>query len=286
METETSAGMRLTRILIIDRKRIFSTIRRLVLILLVAAVYYAVARVQQAPAGKDKFYPLNFWPSAGLALVAVMMLGRPMAICVFLGSFLFRLGTLSGPWSILASVLVGAGFAFQSLAGDWLSRKAFKTKTPLTVRGAIAAMVVVLLTAGISNVFGVTGLCATGFEAWGSYGTIAWRWWLGSVCGILVVTPTIVILSLLALDNNVRAFLWVPRVERGALRQYENSLAARPGPTFHVYKQDKDEEAVSVRRDRDEYFPIDPIYPAALVEGSPGLDLGSNVECLLAIAEA
>jgi PAS domain S-box-containing protein len=360
-----------------SEKKLHPAVRQIVLILLAAAAYYAFASLQQAIAGSNQIYPINvnLWLPAGLALGVVMVLGPWMAVGVFLGSFLFHLTILSGPHVVLASASFGLGFALQSLAGDWLFRTLVKRPSPLNVREALWAMVVALVTAVVSPAISVTGICAVGFEAWKAFGAIAWHWWMGSVCGILIVTPSVVLLGLRAKgkphkepllwvlsslllgigflaftvvdeidirnldaifardahemtqvvnhtighdiqalnalgyyysavggvephefealikklvvnDNDARAFLWVPRVEGPALGRYESTYASKAGSIFHVYERNREGQSVRVQRDKAAYFPIDLMYPSALVEGGPGIDLGSSPECSLAINKA
>ena len=179
--------------LVMHEKIVRSSIRRIVIVLMSAAGFCVAVFIQQMVAGFDTIYPANLWLPAGFSLGATIILGPFATIGIFIGSFILRLGALSGPRAPLASAIISLGFSLQSLLGAWRYKKTFKNSSPQTVREAVEAIGITLAVALVSTFAGITGLCATGYLAWETYWEFIGLWWMGSAGGILLVTPIILL---------------------------------------------------------------------------------------------
>lgn len=96
--------------------------RKCLLVALVAAAYYGLARVGLALALAGAA-SCPIWPVAGAALVAAIFLGREAGLGVFLGSLLANwhglpgLASVAAPAAALACVAVAVGNSLQAMAG-------------------------------------------------------------------------------------------------------------------------------------------------------------------------
>jgi len=159
--------------------------------LLYAAVGWAALKLNQ-PLGLAA--PL--YPSAGLALAAVLVYGRPALWGAAAGAFLVNLnhalqvgGGPAATW--LAPALIGGGAALQAALGAWLVRR--HVAQPLTLAaprdifyfgllGAVAAC----LTSSTVAMLALLGTGAVGPEEVLSLGL---TWWTGDALGVLIGAP-------------------------------------------------------------------------------------------------
>jgi len=170
-----------------------------VAILAVAAVYAVMAKVSflfTIPPGN--ITPI--FPAAGLALAAVMIMGRKALIGVWLGSFAVNVlsfidGSMpsirTGLPDLLVGAFIGLGAASSAAAGAFLVQRACKDEHPLRS----GWNVLILVTVGglgcclISPTFGVLGLSFGGSIAWERFGYSWLTWWVGDSAGVLVAAP-------------------------------------------------------------------------------------------------
>jgi PAS domain S-box-containing protein len=117
------------------------------------------------------------WPPTGIALAAVLLLGRRVWPAIFAGAFLVNLG-IAG--SILSSLGIAAGNTLEAPGGA-----AAFDRAPDIFKLVAAAFVSTALSASI----GVTSLALTGYARWDAFGPIWLTWWLGDTAGDLVVAP-------------------------------------------------------------------------------------------------
>ncbi len=170
-----------------------------VAILQIAVVYAVVARVSflfTIPPGN--ITPI--FPAAGLALAAVMVMGRNTLIGVWLGSFAantisFIDGSMPSVQTGLANVPVGAfiglGAMSGAAAGAFLVRSLCKDEHPLQSGRNVLILVVAgaLGSCLISPTFGVLSLSLAGNIPWERFGYSWITWWVGDAAGTLVAAP-------------------------------------------------------------------------------------------------
>ena len=172
-----------------------------VAILAVAVVYAVVAKVSflfTIPPGNVS----PIFPAAGIALAAVMILGRNALVGVWLGSFAanaisFFDGTVSSVHAVLPDLLVasfiGIGAMSGAGAGAFLVRRFCKNEYPL-YSGWNVLMLVTVGAFGccmVSPTFGVVSLSLGGYIPWERFGFSWITWWLGDATGAIVAAPLI-----------------------------------------------------------------------------------------------
>ncbi len=122
------------------------------------------------------------WPPAGIAFVALLLLGCRMCPGVFIGAFLVNITTAG---TALTAAGIATGNTLEAVAAAYLvnrfanGRHAFER-----TRDIVKVWVLAGLTSGaIGATFGATSLCATGFAEWTNYAAIWRTWWLGDATG-------------------------------------------------------------------------------------------------------
>jgi diguanylate cyclase (GGDEF)-like protein/PAS domain S-box-containing protein len=168
-------------------------IRTGVEILAVAIAYYLVARLAlllAIPPG----YATAIWPSAGIALAALLLFGYRVAPGILLGSFFANVGTapdLVGTSALLVPLGIGTGAMLQGIAGAALIRRFVGFPSALEREADIIKFLVLggPVSCTISACIGVASLILT--DTLPSHGyVINWIiWWVGDTIGTLIVTP-------------------------------------------------------------------------------------------------
>ena len=132
------------------------------------------------------------WPPTGIALAAVLLLGRAVWPVIFAGAFFVNLTTAG---SVLSSLGIAAGNTLEALVGAALVARfaggaaAFERAKDIFKFVVAAALV----STTVSATIGVTTLALTGYARWAEFGPIWLTWWLGDAAGDLVVAPFLVL---------------------------------------------------------------------------------------------
>jgi signal transduction histidine kinase/CheY-like chemotaxis protein len=132
------------------------------------------------------------WPPSGLAIAAVLLLGRWVWPAVFVGAFLVNVTTAG---SAVSSLGIAAGNTLEALLAGYLVGRfasgpaAFERARDIFVFAGLAGFVSTAASASI----GVASLVAGGFASFAAAPRIWWTWWLGDLAGALIVTPAIVL---------------------------------------------------------------------------------------------
>jgi signal transduction histidine kinase len=134
------------------------------------------------------------WPSAGIAVAALLVLGYRVWPAIFVGAFLVN-ATTAG--TILTSFGIATGNTLEAICGAWLVNRfaggAQVFDRPQNVfKFALAA----LISTAVSPSLGVTSLALAGFAQWSNYWQIWFTWWLGDASGDLVVAPLLILWSI------------------------------------------------------------------------------------------
>ena len=138
------------------------------------------------------------FPAAGIALAALLLLGRRAWQGVWFGSFIVNIWVLHGLMksSPLISIAVSGTIAFgsssQALAAAYLIHRRIGPLNRFARPNDTFIFVgIELLTCLIAPTVGVTSLCAGGFRQWSAF-TETWpTWFLGDFTGALIVAPLI-----------------------------------------------------------------------------------------------
>lgn len=133
------------------------------------------------------------WPSSGIALAAILVLGYRVWPAIFVGAFLVN---VTNAGDVATSLAIATGNTLEALAGAWLvirfaGGKNFCDRPQHVFEFALVAATSTI----ISPSFGVTSLALAGFADWTHYGAIWVTWWLGDATGDLVFTPLVVLWS-------------------------------------------------------------------------------------------
>jgi PAS domain S-box-containing protein len=127
------------------------------------------------------------WPPAGIALAAILLLGRDVWPAIFAGAFLVNYSTAG---SIVSSLGIATGNTLEALVGAFLVERfangaaAFDRAQDI-FKFVVAALLSTMMDATLS----VSTLALTGHARWAEFGPIWLTWWLGDAAGDLVVAP-------------------------------------------------------------------------------------------------
>ena len=127
------------------------------------------------------------WPPAGIALAAVLILGRRALPMIFVGAFLVNLSTAG---TILSSLGIAAGNTLEALLGAALvERFAGGVAAFDRAQDVFKFVAAVLFSTLVDTGLGVSTLVLTGHAGWADFGPISLTWWFGDAAGALVVAP-------------------------------------------------------------------------------------------------
>ncbi|HEV7912131.1 MAG TPA: MASE1 domain-containing protein, partial [Albitalea sp.] len=169
-------------------------LRRVLEALAIAACYGVIGWTSLQLAIPTR-YASPLYPSAGFALVCVLVFGWRAAFGVALGSFAVN-GLLNAPdaspvASIVVPVLLGAGAAAQALVGAALIKRV--VRQPLTLNEPYDIAAFFGLGAFAAGLVGATAGTATlglaGFVTPGNLGFNWLTWWVGDSLGTLIAAP-------------------------------------------------------------------------------------------------
>src|SRR6266542_3289404 len=134
------------------------------------------------------------WPPTGIALAALLILGRRVWPGVFLGAFLVSLTTAGTWWTSLA---IAAGNTMEGITGAvWVSRfaagrKAFE-RPEYVFRFTVFAG---LLSTALGATIGTITLYSGGLAESRDFSSIWLTWWLGDAGGALIMAPLVILWS-------------------------------------------------------------------------------------------
>jgi integral membrane sensor domain MASE1 len=170
-------------------------------ILKIAIVYAVVAKMSfllTIPPGNVS----PIFPAAGIALAAVIIMGRNALAGIWLGSFAanaisFFDGTVLPHRAVLLNLLVasiiGIGAMSSAKAGAFLANRFCKDEHPLYSGRNVLMLVVVsvLSSCMVSPTFGVISLSLGGYIPWERFGYSWITWWAGDAAGAIIAAPLV-----------------------------------------------------------------------------------------------
>jgi len=133
------------------------------------------------------------WAPSGIALAALLLYGRRMALGVFLGAF------AANAWTgipLPAALSIALGNVLEALAGAWLLGRLAQQPGALGSLRDVLVLIVgaALLSTTLSAAVGVATLTWIGAVEPADAATVGLKWWLGDMMGVLVVTPLLLLL--------------------------------------------------------------------------------------------
>ncbi len=171
------------------------SIRRTIEIIVVAAVYYAVARLSLLLAfQKTNASPV--WPPSGIAFALILWRGYRVWPGIMAGAFCANMVTFlqsqaaPAPTLMVASLLIGIGNTLEAMTGRFLlERLATVTHAFTRTHDFFRFVLVALLMCLVSSAIGPTVLLLLEIIPKSIYEVVWFTWWLGDATGVLVVTP-------------------------------------------------------------------------------------------------
>jgi PAS domain S-box-containing protein len=132
------------------------------------------------------------WPPAGVALGALLVVGRDLWPAVLLGAFLVNVSTTG---DVPSSLGIAVGNTLEAVVGAWLVHRV--AGGPAALRRAEGvfrfAGLAVPIPAAIAATVGVTSLALSGLAERAALPSIWLTWWLGDTVGAIVVAPLIIL---------------------------------------------------------------------------------------------
>ena len=164
--------------------------RRAALVAVTAALYFTAASFGLRLAFEVEQVTL-VWPATGVALAALLLLGRGVWPGIALGAFAANLA-VNEP--LLTAAGVAAGNTLEAVLAAWIL-------TRLGVEPSLHRLrdvVILLLGAALASTFvsatiGVLCLCASGLHPWSAARSLWLTWWVGDAISDLVVAPVILV---------------------------------------------------------------------------------------------
>src|SRR5512143_161635 len=165
----------------------------LVLLAGLAAVYFVAGKLGLRLAFVNAS-ATPVWPSAGIGLAALLVLGYRVWPAILLGAFFVNITTAG---SLASSAAIAIGNTLEGVVGAYLVNRYANGRDCFDRPGNIFrfAGLVAVMSATISATWGATTLSLTGSAHWIEYGSIWLTWWLGDAAADLVVTPVLVLWS-------------------------------------------------------------------------------------------
>ncbi|MGH9868065.1 MAG: MASE1 domain-containing protein [Candidatus Polarisedimenticolia bacterium] len=175
--------------------------RALAITLLTSALYFVAARFGLLLA-LEKTNASPVWPPSGIALAAVLLLGRRVWPGILLGAFLSNLLVFIHNFAqasaslVAVSAAIAAGNTLEALAGHALFRRFVGTKDALIrVESVFRFVVISLAVCLVAASIGTSSLVLGDLLGQVPAGAVWLTWWLGDVAGILVLAPLALIWS-------------------------------------------------------------------------------------------
>src|SRR5436190_587626 len=171
--------------------RMSQPLRRVALLVGVAVVYFAAARLGLQFAYVDRSVT-TVWPPTGIALAAFVLYGYQVWPAVLAGAFLANVATAGSP---LMSLGIAAGNTLEGLLGAYLVNRfarggrVFDRVRDIFRFVALAALISTMVSATI----GVAALVAGGPRELGEAPRIWLTWWLGDAVGAIIFAPVLII---------------------------------------------------------------------------------------------
>ncbi len=185
--------------------------RALISVGLVALVYYGAARLGLLLASQHgSVSPV--WPATGIAISAVLFLGKWACPGIAIAAFAAAIGTQD---SVAAALGIALGNSLEAAIGAAIIRRA-KTKAERLglLSQAATQLAAAVLSPAVSAALGVGSLWASGGVSISDAGVLLATWWVGDSLGALALVP-----ALAAIGPRIfrRDFWRWDRMIRGAL---------------------------------------------------------------------
>jgi signal transduction histidine kinase len=132
------------------------------------------------------------WPSSGIALVAVLVLGYRLSAGVAIGALLANV-VMGLPILLAGSVAIGN--TLEAVVGAWMLTRVGRMHKELDRHRDVFALIVLaaLLSTALGAVVGAATLTLGGVVPVADAASVWLIWWLGDMMGVLMVVPPLLI---------------------------------------------------------------------------------------------
>jgi len=167
------------------------TLRRVALLLGIAAVYYLAAKAGLRFAYANSSVS-TVWPPSGIALAVFVLFGYRVWPAILGAAFLANLTTTG---VVASSIGIALGNTLEGLLGSYLvNRFARGGRVFDRVRDIFRfALLAALISTVASATIGVASLLLDGQVAWPAAGRLWLTWWLGDAVGDIVYAPPLIL---------------------------------------------------------------------------------------------
>ena len=195
-------------------------------------------------------YATTIWPPSGIALAAVLMLGKRAYLGVFLGALtvtltfmIIRTNDFDVVTMAMVSASIGFGVTLQAIVGKRLIERLMGFPNPLTREGDILGFFVLggPIACLVGSIWSVLTLSIAGAVTLTEIATQWWIWWAGDVIGVVVFAP----LALVFFGQP--RYVWRPRRLTVALPLCAAFAVATVG---YVYTQLSEREQARLKFER------------------------------------
>ena len=172
----------------------------------VAATYYLAAQFGLGlQLVLEQVTPL--WPSTGVALVCLLLLGGRIWPGITLGAFLVNAPLGPSTWAVVA---IAIGNTLAPLCAYWMLRRVgFRIELDRLRDGlslvALGAMTAMLVSASVGSVALLVADAIPASDFWPVWSV----WWTGDAMGVLVIAPLLLFLRTARLPRGVSVRWWV-----------------------------------------------------------------------------
>lgn len=187
--------------------------------LVLASVYFVAGKAGLA-LGAPPDMASAFWPAAGVALAAGILLGRRAWLGVFVGASVLQYSLrASGEFADMAemvhaiswSAALGGGAWLEMAGASYAARRYLRRVTDLDEFGDIVKLFAICVGGGVINGgYSPLVLALGGQIPWAIVPVTSFTWWVGDALGACVVTPIILlVVAAMASPRERSRALWV-----------------------------------------------------------------------------
>ncbi|MGH8707951.1 MAG: MASE1 domain-containing protein [Burkholderiales bacterium] len=179
--------------MIVWRHNVVRRVPYAVQVVLIAAIYFVAARMSLAlaiPPG----YATAVWPPSGIALAAMLLLGRRLWPGIWIGAAAANLTVEASAWS---AMLFATGNTLEAVVGGTLIRRYVADPGRFERAESVVTFIVLCASsAAIAATVALLPLVSGHSLSWAELLRNWWTWWQGDVTGMIIVTPLILSWSL------------------------------------------------------------------------------------------
>jgi integral membrane sensor domain MASE1 len=183
----------------VKKSALLTVSKRLAEISAIALAYVATARLGflvAIPPGNVT----PVWPPSGLALAAALVFGYRSGLGIWLGSFsanawFFTQSIALSAATAVSALSIATGSMLQALFAAFLIKRLVGTTRPERLFGVVKFLGIAAVSCLIASFWGATTLLFAGLVSLGNYPYTWFTWWLGDLAGILIIAPSLLVLS-------------------------------------------------------------------------------------------